>query len=201
MEGKLSCPNKACGARLGSLKWTGAQCSCERRDRTWDRARRRSFPCAGLPAVRAARRCVSSKKDRPTGTLSLTLSLFGNQIASYLSFSRSFVPPCPPHSRLQQTEGGSWITPAIQFPRKNLDARTRVAAGPPPGTVVHPSLLVSNGATMAADSAGIASDGAVGGGGGGGSNAGAGACGVEVSGKQEEAGEEEMGLVAGDSSR
>lgn len=30
MEGKLSCPNKACGARLGSLKWTGAQCSCKR---------------------------------------------------------------------------------------------------------------------------------------------------------------------------
>ena len=29
MEGKLSCPNKSCGARLGSLKWTGAQCSCE----------------------------------------------------------------------------------------------------------------------------------------------------------------------------
>ncbi|CAN0430178.1 unnamed protein product, partial [Ectocarpus sp. 13 AM-2016] len=28
VEGKLSCPNKACGARLGSLKWTGAQCSC-----------------------------------------------------------------------------------------------------------------------------------------------------------------------------
>ncbi|CAM9259897.1 unnamed protein product [Ectocarpus sp. 12 AP-2014] len=68
VEGKLSCPNKACGARLGSLKWTGAQCSC-----------------------------------------------------------------------------GSWITPAIQFPRKNLDARPRVSTGPPPGTVVHSSLLAAGG--------------------------------------------------------
>ncbi|CAN0440331.1 unnamed protein product, partial [Hapterophycus canaliculatus] len=73
LEGKLSCPNKACGARLGSLKWTGAQCSC-----------------------------------------------------------------------------GSWITPAIQFPRKNLDARSRVSAGPPPGTVVHPSLRSPGGTTPAA---------------------------------------------------
>ncbi|CAN0511994.1 unnamed protein product, partial [Laminaria digitata] len=28
-EGKLTCPNKSCGARLGSFKWTGAQCSCK----------------------------------------------------------------------------------------------------------------------------------------------------------------------------
>eukprot|EP00752_Nemacystus_decipiens_P014662 g13059.t1 len=87
MEGKLSCPNKSCGARLGSLKWTGAQCSC-----------------------------------------------------------------------------GSWVTPAIQFPRKNLDARSRVAAGPPPGTVLHPSLRVSNGAAIAADSAASSSNDAVAGG-------------------------------------
>ena len=26
---KLTCPNRSCGARLGSLKWTGAQCSCK----------------------------------------------------------------------------------------------------------------------------------------------------------------------------
>ncbi|CAM9565590.1 unnamed protein product [Ectocarpus fasciculatus] len=76
LEGKLSCPNKACGARLGSLKWTGAQCSC-----------------------------------------------------------------------------GSWITPAIQFPRKNLDARRRVSAGPPPGTVVHPSLLAACGGAADGDGA------------------------------------------------
>ncbi|CAM9600877.1 unnamed protein product [Scytosiphon promiscuus] len=76
LEGKLSCPNKSCGARLGSLKWTGAQCSC-----------------------------------------------------------------------------GSWITPAIQFPRKNLDARSRVAAGPPPGTVLHPSLRDPGSATPVASDA------------------------------------------------
>lgn len=46
--------------------------------------------------------------------------------------------------------GGSWITPAIQFPRKNLDARSRVSAGPPPGAVLHPSLRGPVGATPAA---------------------------------------------------
>ncbi|CAN0066801.1 unnamed protein product [Ascophyllum nodosum] len=64
VEGKLFCPNKSCGVRLGSLKWTGAQCSC-----------------------------------------------------------------------------GSWVTPAIQFPKKNLDVRSAAPLGPPPGTVVHASVL------------------------------------------------------------
>lgn len=31
IEGKLLCPNKKCGARVGSIKWTGAQCSCKHR--------------------------------------------------------------------------------------------------------------------------------------------------------------------------
>lgn len=78
VEGKISCPNKACGARLGSLKWTGAQCSC-----------------------------------------------------------------------------GSWVTPAIQFAKKNLDSRSAAPAGPPPGTVLHSSLvstrLVQENTTRAQD--------------------------------------------------
>lgn len=28
VENKLTCPNKKCNARLGSLKWAGSQCSC-----------------------------------------------------------------------------------------------------------------------------------------------------------------------------
>eukprot|EP00903_Cladosiphon_okamuranus_P016286 g15018.t1 len=125
LEGKLSCPNKACGARLGSLKWTGAQCSC-----------------------------------------------------------------------------GSWVTPAIQFPRKNLDARSRVAAGPPPGTVLHPSLRVPNGAAAVPNSTAAPSDG-VGGAAGGGADA-AVAGGEEVSANTnapEDAEEEEREVVAGDRSR
>ena len=27
-EGRLLCPNSACGARIGTLKWAGSQCSC-----------------------------------------------------------------------------------------------------------------------------------------------------------------------------
>ncbi|CAN0086683.1 unnamed protein product, partial [Discosporangium mesarthrocarpum] len=29
VEGKVTCPNASCGARLGSYRWTGSQCSCE----------------------------------------------------------------------------------------------------------------------------------------------------------------------------
>ena len=28
VEGRLACPNKQCGARVGNLKWAGIQCSC-----------------------------------------------------------------------------------------------------------------------------------------------------------------------------
>lgn len=38
-------------------------------------------------------------------------------------------------------KGGSWITPAIQFPRKNLDVRFATPVGPAPGTVLHSSLV------------------------------------------------------------
>ena len=38
--------------------------------------------------------------------------------------------------------GGSWVTPALQFPRKNLDLRSTAPARTAPGTVVHRSLLL-----------------------------------------------------------
>lgn len=71
-------------------------------------------------------------------------------------------PPPPPSSLLLPENlraGGSWVTPAIQFPRKNLDARSRTPAGPPPGTVVHPSLLVTAGAIAAIAAAAATPDG------------------------------------------
>ncbi|CAM9298648.1 unnamed protein product [Choristocarpus tenellus] len=63
LEGKVTCPNTTCGARLGSYSWTGSQCSC-----------------------------------------------------------------------------GTWVTPAIQFPKSRVDERQSGMTGPPPGTVVHASL-------------------------------------------------------------
>lgn len=33
------------------------------------------------------------------------------------------------------------MTPAIQFPKKGLDVRFNSPVGPPPGTVIHASLL------------------------------------------------------------
>jgi hypothetical protein len=29
MEGKIICPNKKCGAKLGSYDWAGVRCSCK----------------------------------------------------------------------------------------------------------------------------------------------------------------------------